>query len=206
MCIVLVHGWWMPPKEVIHQPWLALSKVAECWGPLARARYMHTMLHDVNVTTYHALSLWHTANSMNIFLSWILRNFLLMSFIKLERMVWHPSKAFGMQAWQPRWWLYVSQRHFFFAKVWKGLQIGSIRYSYWFLQSQMPNIWCADFTWDIWICLMVCWDLRHCVVEPDTTALAAIVDGTELLLESNGFCDCDSPFDISWCFEMDEER
>ncbi len=44
------------------------------------------------------------------------------------------------------------------------------------------------------------------MVEPDTTALAAIVDGTELLLESNGFCDCDSPFDISWCFEMDEER
>lgn len=29
------------------------------------------------------------------------------------------------------------------------------------------------------------------MVEPDTTALAAIVDGTELLPESKGFCDCD---------------
>lgn len=28
------------------------------------------------------------------------------------------------------------------------------------------------------------------MVEPDTTALAAIVDGTELLPESKGFCDC----------------
>ena len=38
------------------------------------------------------------------------------------------------------------------------------------------------------------------MVEPDTTALAAIVDGTELLLGSKGFCDCDKfscPFDIS---------
>ena len=38
-------------------------------------------------------------HSMNICVPWILRRFLLMSFIKLEKMVWHPLTAFGMQAW-----------------------------------------------------------------------------------------------------------
>lgn len=60
-------------------------------------------------------------HSVNIFLPWILRNFLLMSFIKLERMIWHLLTAFGMQAWSPSQQkrgnpkgLYVSQTTAFF--------------------------------------------------------------------------------------------
>ena len=74
--------------------------------------------------------------------------------------IWHagmePTKS--TEAWQPKGCVCFPNNCMFFswAQVWKELQIGSIRYSYWFLQSQTPNIWCADVTWDIWTCVMVC--------------------------------------------------
>ena len=83
--LFISHDWPFPKLRNVGGLWLGRDTCIRCYMML-----LHTML-----------SLWHTANSMNIFLSWILRNFLLISFIKLERMVWHPSKAFGMQAWGP---------------------------------------------------------------------------------------------------------
>lgn len=89
------------------QPSLALSKVGECCvGQMTcilcyRLCYIiyHALLlslHDIQPTKMEYEFMIH---SMNICVPWNLRRFLLMSFIKLEKMVWHPLTAFGMQAW-----------------------------------------------------------------------------------------------------------
>lgn len=203
-----LHGWWMERKEVIEWSWLALSKVGECWEPLGRAGaciLCNYLPCSLSLPFSMAYGKKIEYDSTWWYILWI-------SFCRgfWGTFSWCPSSS--SKGWFGIFWphlacrhgaqvnrsvatqrvcMFPKQRHFFsWAQVWKELQIGSIRYSYWFLQSQMPNVWCADVTWDT-CCVVVCWNVRHCMVEPDTTALAVIVDGTELLLESKGFCDCD---------------